>query len=73
MLYSDLDLAVLRLRFDRKDAARVVHRLDAVQHEVHQHLLDLHPVREAGKVTSKNPHGWKLHSHRSSTQHPDQD
>jgi hypothetical protein len=29
-----------------------VHRLDAVQHEAHGHLLDLHPVGTAGKLTT---------------------
>jgi hypothetical protein len=43
----NLDLAVLtQLRRHRKHAARVLHRLDAVEHQVHEHLLKLHPIRQ---------------------------
>ena len=46
VMNRNLDLAILtQLRLHRKHAARVLHRLDAIQHEVHQHLLQLHPVR----------------------------
>jgi hypothetical protein len=64
---------VLRLRFDRKDSTRVVHRLDAVQHEVHRQVLNLPPVRDAGKLTSKIRTDGNSMSRRFSTQHPDQD
>jgi hypothetical protein len=59
-----------RLQFDRKDATRVVHRLDAVQHEVHQHLLDLHAVRtDGGRVASKTRTDGNSMSCRLSAQH----
>jgi hypothetical protein len=46
VVYRDLDLAVLaQQRPHGKHAARVLHRLDTIQHEVHQHLLQLHPIR----------------------------
>ena len=46
VIYSDLDLAVLaQLRLQSKHAARVLHRLDAIQHQVHEHLLKLHSIR----------------------------
>ena len=51
----------------------MVHRLDAVQHEVHRHLLNLHPVRDAGKLTSKIRTDGNSMSRRFSRQHPDQD
>ena len=41
----NLDLTVLpQLRFDREDAACVAHCFNAVEHQVHQNLLDLDPV-----------------------------
>ena len=51
VIYSDLDLAVLQLRLQSKHAARVLHRLDTIQHQVHEHLLKLHPIRHGhGKI-----------------------
>src|SRR6202041_797785 len=32
-------------RLDREHSAGLLHRLDTIEHEVHQHLLQLHPVR----------------------------
>jgi hypothetical protein len=61
------------MRFDRKDSARVVHRLDAVQDEVHRHPLDLHPVRDAGKLKSRIRTDGNSMSRRFSTQQRDQD
>src|SRR5208337_1317364 len=45
VVYRNLNLAVLlQLRFDLKDTTSVAHRFDAIQHQVHEHLLDLHTV-----------------------------
>src|SRR6266481_4640512 len=45
VIYGDLDLAVLaQLRLHRKHAASILHRLDAIQHQVHEQLLKLHPI-----------------------------
>ena len=60
------------MRLDSKDAACIVHRLDAVQHEVHQHLLDLHAVRtSAGKIVSKIRTDGNSIPHRLTAQHFD--
>src|SRR5467141_2884115 len=40
----ELELTVLQLRFNRKLSAGVRHGFDAVKHEVHEHLLQLHTV-----------------------------
>jgi hypothetical protein len=69
--FRDLDLAVLtRLRLHRKHAARILHRLDTIEHEVHQYLLNLHSTRHGrGKITF--PMGAELHAVSSgcSSQH----
>jgi hypothetical protein len=47
VIYRDFDLAVLaELRLHRNHPARVLYRLDAIQHQVRQHLLKLHPIRQ---------------------------
>ncbi len=49
-------MIVLLLRFDRKLTRRihVLHGLDAVEHEVHQNLLQLHTVcQDLGKIRGK--------------------
>jgi hypothetical protein len=38
----DEDMPILQLRLDRKDPACVLHRLDRVEHEMDQNLLQLH-------------------------------
>src|SRR5258708_1310871 len=55
VMNRNLDLAVpTQLRLHREHAARVLHRLDTVEHEVHQYLLKLHPVRrDFGKIGGK--------------------
>src|ERR1700722_8384116 len=40
----ELELAVLQLRFHCKLSACVIHGFDGVKHQVHEHLLQLHPV-----------------------------
>jgi hypothetical protein len=52
VIYRDLDLAVFaQLRLHRNHAARVRYRLDAIQHQVHEHLLKLHSIRHGhGKI-----------------------
>src|SRR6266852_2238421 len=49
----ELELTVLQFRLHRKLSAGVLHGLDAVKHEVHEHLLQLHTVyhdfREFGR------------------------
>src|SRR3974377_1498174 len=43
--YGNLHSAVLSwLRLNREDPARGIHRLDAVEHQVHQDLLELNPI-----------------------------
>src|ERR1700730_10264304 len=41
---GELELTVLQFRLHRKLSAGVLHGLDAVKHEVHEHLLQLHTV-----------------------------
>ena len=55
VMNRNVDLAVLtQLRLHRKHAARILHRLDTIEHEVHQYLLQLHPVRrDFGKIGGK--------------------
>ncbi len=55
IVYRDLDLAVLpQPRSDREHAAGVAHGLDAIQHQVHEHLLDLHAVsNDDGEAVSE--------------------
>ena len=41
-------------RLDREDSASLLHRLNTIEHEVHQYLLQLHPVRrDLGKIGGK--------------------
>src|SRR2546430_15085129 len=47
---------VILLRLDRKftSSAHVLHGFDAIEHEVHQYLLQLHAVRhDLGKIVGK--------------------
>ena len=46
VIYRDLDLAVLaQLRVHGHLAACVLYRLNAIHHQVHEHLVKLHAVR----------------------------
>src|SRR5467141_2814898 len=60
----ELELIVLQLRLDCKVSAGVPHGFDAVEHEVHEHLLQLHTVyndvREFGAKV-------RAHGNREST------
>ncbi len=52
--------ALASSRLDREDSAGLLHRLDTIEHEVHQYLLQLHPVRhDFGKIggNSKSAEG----------------
>ena len=40
----ELELTVLQLRFNRKFSARVLHGLNPIDHEVHEHLLQLDTI-----------------------------
>src|ERR1700676_3828837 len=40
----ELELTVLQLRLHRKLSAGVLHGFDSIEHEVHEHLLQLHTV-----------------------------
>src|SRR5208282_5986905 len=42
--YRELELTVLQFRLHRKLSAGVLHGFDGVEHEVHEHLLQLHTV-----------------------------
>jgi len=43
--------ALASSRLDREHSAGLLHRLDAIEHKVHQYLLQLHPVRrDFGKI-----------------------
>jgi hypothetical protein len=43
--HRNQQLAILApLRRDAEFAAFILHRLDAIEHEVHQHLLQLHAI-----------------------------
>ena len=46
--------ALASSRLDREHSAGLLHRLDTIEHEVHQYLLQLHPVRrDFGKIGGK--------------------
>src|SRR3984957_6050055 len=40
----ELELTVLEFRLHRKASSRVFHGFDGIEHEVHEHLLQLHAV-----------------------------
>src|SRR5580698_4275846 len=73
VFYRDLDVAVLtQLRVDGQHAACVLHGLEAIEHQVHEHLLQLDPIGHTARkiVTQIGADGYTL-AFGFALEHPD--